>query len=104
MTGDEIRRLDATARNETDQARRASRQPDRDGRVCGSRVLAGRHLVIGGLSVLIDVSLLYVLHSVVGVGLSAATSVAFLGSLLFVLYRRWVFTDSDRGGTTTRRA
>jgi len=49
----------------------------------GSRALLVRYLVIGGGSVVIDVGLLYVLHSIVGVQLSIATTISFLTSLAF---------------------
>jgi len=49
----------------------------------GSKALLFRYLVIGGLSLVIDVGLLYVLHSIVGVQLGIATAVAFLVSLVF---------------------
>jgi putative flippase GtrA len=48
-----------------------------------SRPLLFRYLVIGGLSIAIDVSLLFGLHSVVGVRLSIATTVAFVVSMVF---------------------
>jgi putative flippase GtrA len=54
--------------------------------VDGSRGSAGllfRYLVIGGGSVVIDVGLLYVLRSVIGVQLGIATAIAFLASLVF---------------------
>ncbi len=47
------------------------------------RALLVRYLLIGGGSVLIDVGLLYVLHSIAGVQLSLATAIAFLVSLVF---------------------
>ncbi|HET6826026.1 MAG TPA: GtrA family protein [Amnibacterium sp.] len=47
------------------------------------RALLVRYLLIGGGSVVIDVGLLYVLHSLVGVQLSIATTIAFLVSLAF---------------------
>jgi putative flippase GtrA len=51
--------------------------------VHGSGALLVRYLIIGGLSIVIDVILLYSLHSIVGVQLSIATAVAFLVSLIF---------------------
>jgi putative flippase GtrA len=88
MTGDEIRRLDAIARDDTDAARQATHKPTEDNQarilgLRGSRALLFRYLVIGGLSIVIDVSLLYTLHSIVGVQLGVATTVAFLVSLIF---------------------
>lgn len=49
----------------------------------GSSALLIRYLVIGGASVVIDVGLLYVLRSILGVQLTIATVVAFLASLVF---------------------
>jgi putative flippase GtrA len=92
MTGDEIRRLNGVLRNGTDAVQRPShrlRNPpvidDKPLPVArrGSRALLLRYLVIGGLSIVIDVSLLYTLHSIVGVQLGVATTVAFLTSLVF---------------------
>ena len=48
-----------------------------------SRALLLRYLVIGVLSIGIDVGLLYSLHSIVGVQLSIATTIAFLSSVVF---------------------
>jgi putative flippase GtrA len=42
-----------------------------------------RYLVIGFLSITIDVGLLFVLHQLVGVDLGIATAVAFIVSLIF---------------------
>ena len=47
------------------------------------RTLLVGYLVIGGGSVVIDVGLLFLLHSVVGVPLSIATAISFLVSLAF---------------------
>ena len=52
-------------------------------RAHGSRPLLFRYLLVGGLSIVIDVGLLYALHSIAGVQLSIATTVAFLVSLVF---------------------
>jgi putative flippase GtrA len=49
----------------------------------GSRDLLIRYLVIGVASIGIDVGLLFVLHSLVGVPLGVATTAAFLTSLVF---------------------
>jgi putative flippase GtrA len=49
----------------------------------GSRVLLLRYLAIGGVSIVIDVGLLYLLHTVLGVQLGIATAIAFLSSLVF---------------------
>jgi putative flippase GtrA len=49
----------------------------------GSRELLLRYLVIGGLSIAIDVSLLFTLHSIAGVQISIATTIGFLVSLIF---------------------
>jgi putative flippase GtrA len=91
MTGDEVsRRLNGAARNGTGETQRAAHLPDesivtdnKGGALGGqgSRALLARYLVIGGLSAVIDVSLLFTLHSIVGVQLSIATAVAFLVSL-----------------------
>jgi putative flippase GtrA len=58
-----------------------------------------RFLAAGGVSAAIDVGLLALLHSGLGVPLVAATSVAFWVSLgvNFALNRQWVFTHSGPG-------
>lgn len=79
-------------RHDADEAPQTSSKPhehvviDNDGHLLrgrGSRALLVRYLLIGGLSIVIDVSLLYVLHSIVGVQLGLATTIAFLTSLVF---------------------
>lgn len=61
----------------------------------GSRGLLSRYLVIGGLSVVIDVGLLFILHSLLGMQLGAATAIAFLTSLFvnFVCNRAMMVRD-----------
>jgi putative flippase GtrA len=49
----------------------------------GSKASLIRYLLIGGASIVIDVGMLYTLHTVVGVQLSIATAVAFLSSVVF---------------------
>jgi putative flippase GtrA len=62
-----------------------------------SRVLLFRYVVIGGLSVVIDVGLLLILHSIVGVPLTIATTVAFLVSLVAnFIANRTMMAGSER--------
>jgi putative flippase GtrA len=58
-----------------------------------------RFLAAGGVSAVIDVGLLWLLHGPFGVPLVVATSVAFWTSLgvNFALNRQWVFTGSGPG-------
>lgn len=61
------------------------------------RALLVRYLVIGGGSVVIDVGLLYVLHSIAGVQLSLATALAFITSLVFnFVLNRLTMAGSER--------
>jgi putative flippase GtrA len=92
MTGDEVRRLDGILRNDADHPQQPSdeRQSptviDRTRGLFGargSRALLSRYLVIGALSIVIDVGLLYLLHTVFDVQLGIATAVAFVASLIF---------------------
>jgi len=58
-----------------------------------------RYLVVGGLSIVIDVGLLYVLHGIAGVRLAVATTVAFLVSLVF----NFVCNRITMGGSATEQ-
>jgi putative flippase GtrA len=85
MTGDEIGRLNGLTPTDTGEVQRPlpGRSKAHEPRAHNSRAVLVRYLLIGGLSIVIDVSLLYLLHSIIGVQLGIATAVAFLTSLVF---------------------
>jgi putative flippase GtrA len=70
----------------------------------GSKALLFRYLVIGGGSVVIDVGLLYILHSVVGVQLVLATVIAFLCSLVFNFACNRIMMAGSQGEQLMRHA
>lgn len=60
-----------------------------------------RFLMVGGLSYVVDLGTLLLLHDVAGWSVTAATSGAFLVAFVFTftLNRQWVFPGSDGGVT-----
>lgn len=72
--------------------------------VSSSKVSLLRYLVIGGASIVIDVGLLYTLHTIVGVQLSAATAVAFLSSVLFNFVCNRIAMAGTQGQQLVRHA
>jgi putative flippase GtrA len=61
---------------------------------------AGRYFVVGSLSFVTDVTLLFLLHGVIGVWLPLATAMAFLGAfgVNFGLNRVWAFRSDGAVG------
>ena len=57
-----------------------------------------RYLVVGGTTFIIDFGLLISLHSSLGIGIAAATSVAYWASIIynFVLNRYWTFDTGEK--------
>jgi putative flippase GtrA len=64
-----------------------------------------RYFVTGVLSVVVDVGVLTLLHSVAGVGLVASTVLAYAGGLVvnYTLNRSWTFRSSDDHSRTLAR-
>jgi putative flippase GtrA len=62
------------------------------------RSSAFRFVVVGGASVVVDAGLLYALHGLLGLGLEAATALAFLAGFVvnFALNRQWAFASTGR--------
>jgi putative flippase GtrA len=61
-----------------------------------------RYLAVGGISFVIDFSLLYLLHEVLGAAIWISTAVAFLGSFVFnyALQRLFSFRSRSSHGKT----
>jgi putative flippase GtrA len=74
------------------------------GGVSSSKASFFRYLVIGGASIVIDVGLLYALHSIVGVQLSIATAVAFLASMVFNFVCNRITMAGSQGERLVRHA
>jgi putative flippase GtrA len=61
---------------------------------------AGRYLLVGSLSFIADVGLLFALHGIIGIWLPLATALAFLGAFVvnFGLNRTWAFRSNGAVG------
>ena len=66
---------------------------------------APRFLVTGGLTFLVDVGMLKLLHGVAGIALAPATALAFATAFVvnFTGSRQWVFASTARVGSTHRQ-